>query len=119
MPYKDREVRNAKAREYCQKWRALHGEEWNAKRRARWAEDPEYREANKVTKTAEANAAHQRVHKAVKRGEIVRPSTCSECGKTGLIEAAHENYTERLAIRWLCRSCHRKWDAANPKHGSP
>lgn len=66
--------------------------------------------------TPAMHAAQQRVYKAIKRGELVRPDVCSECGEAGYIEAAHENYTERLAIRWLCRRCHREWDAREPKH---
>ena len=65
--------------------------------------------------SATVHAAEQRVYKALKRGEITRPNSCSECGREGFIEAAHENYHERLAIRWLCRPCHRRWDALAPK----
>ena len=43
---------------------------------------------------------------------------CSECGLQGRIEAAHHNYDESLKICWLCRSCHAKWDWAQPKGGT-
>jgi DNA-directed RNA polymerase subunit RPC12/RpoP len=62
-----------------------------------------------------AHAAEQRVYKAIRRGELVRSNRCEECGRGGFIEAAHENYDERLEVRWLCRPCHRKWDYEDPK----
>lgn len=52
----------------------------------------------------------------VKAGNIVRPSQCEECGSTDRrIEGAHHNYDEPLRVRWLCRSCHVRWDKAQPK----
>lgn len=118
MPYKDPVVRRAKAREYSKAWKERNPG-WqlslNEKRREMYANDPAYREKVKKVIPKHIHAAHQRVHKAIKRGEIERPETCSQCGQGGAIEAAHENYSERLAIRWLCRSCHRTWDAMNPK----
>lgn len=60
-------------------------------------------------------SAQYRVKRALKSGELQRPTSCSRCGANGFIEAAHENYSDRLAIRWLCRSCHRKWDIEEPK----
>lgn len=56
------------------------------------------------------------VFRAIQRGDLVRPSTCEQCGKSGcMIEAAHYNYDEPLRVRWLCRGCHKKWDRADPK----
>lgn len=52
-------------------------------------------------------------------GNIVRPSKCSQCGVVGKkIEGAHFNYDEPLRVRWLCCSCHRKWDKAEPKNAT-
>jgi hypothetical protein len=34
------------------------------------------------------------------------------------IEGAHYNYDEPLRVRWLCRSCHRRWDKLEPKGGT-
>lgn len=56
------------------------------------------------------------VFRAIQRGDLVRSSSCEECGKSGvMIEAAHYNYDEPLRVRWLCRSCHKAWDRAQPK----
>lgn len=52
-------------------------------------------------------------------GHIVRPDTCEECGKRNCrIEAAHYNYDYPLFVRWLCVSCHRKWDKKLPKRAT-
>ncbi len=52
----------------------------------------------------------------VKAGHLIRPAACEECGAGDRrIEAAHRDYDRPLDVRWLCRSCHVKWDRAEPK----
>lgn len=68
--------------------------------------------------TQAANRANSRVARLIAAGRLVRPSNCSECGRPGPIEAAHEHYADALAFRWLCRRCHRLWDAGQPKGGT-
>jgi hypothetical protein len=47
---------------------------------------------------------------------VVRPNACEECGATDCrIEGAHFDYDEPLRVRWLCISCHRRWDKRDPK----
>lgn len=54
---------------------------------------------------------HQLVAKAIKDGALIRPDQCEECASTGKpVEGAHYDYDEPLKVRWLCRSCHKKWD---------
>lgn len=62
-----------------------------------------------------AHAAHEAVRRAVMSGRLVRPSACSQCDRTGGIEAAHSDYALPLKVRWLCRPCHRRWDKQEPK----
>lgn len=64
-----------------------------------------------------ARAAHSRVSYAIKSGTLSRPDRCEDCGKVGKPEAAHYDYADPLRVRWLCRSCHVKWDKAEPKGG--
>lgn len=55
----------------------------------------------------------------VQAGHIVRPDACEECGATHRrIEGAHFNYDEPLRVRWLCVSCHRRWDKREPKNAT-
>lgn len=59
------------------------------------------------TTSNEASAAHQAVSRAVKSGRLVRPAACSACGSSGSkIEAHHDDYSQQLAVVWLCASCH-------------
>jgi len=70
-----------------------------------------------VRKTiTKARSAQSLLAYHIKAGNIVRPSTCEECGCSDRkIEGAHFNYDEPLRVRWLCRSCHIRWDKAEPK----
>ena len=61
------------------------------------------------------NPARSAVYAAIKRGDLVRPSYCEECWSESFIEAAHHDYDKPLDVRWLCRSCHRRWDAQESK----
>lgn len=55
------------------------------------------------------------VQTAIRRGDLIRPDTCERCGRTGRIEAAHHDYSLPLDVRWLCQSCHTRWDREEPK----
>ena len=69
--------------------------------------------------TRAARRAQSMVAYQLNAGKLVRPSTCDECGATECrIEAAHFNYDEPLRVRWLCCSCHRRWDRRDPKNGT-
>src|SRR5690606_23872007 len=69
--------------------------------------------------TPAARRAQGLVQYHIKVGHLVRPEACEECGATGRrIEAAHYNYEEPLKVRWLCRSCHVRWDHRDPKGGT-
>lgn len=68
---------------------------------------------------AKARAAQSLVRYHLSTGRLVRPGICQECGATEVaIEAAHFDYDEPLRIRWLCRSCHRRWDKRAPKNAT-
>lgn len=54
----------------------------------------------------------------VKAGNIARPYYCEECGLKSKIEGAHKDYSRPLDVRWLCRSCHVKWDKKDPKNAT-
>lgn len=59
--------------------------------------------------------ASQIVQRALKKGILVKPAACHECGQEGYVEGAHSDYSQPLEVRWLCRRCHRRWDTAKPK----
>ena len=70
-----------------------------------------------VRKTCrKARSAQSLLRYHVEAGHVLRPSECEQCGATNCpIEGAHYNYDEPLRVRWLCRSCHRRWDNSEPK----
>lgn len=59
-------------------------------------------------KNPEKYHAHSLVASAIKRGVLVKPSSCSICGKEGIIHAHHEDYEKPLDVVWVCAKCHRK-----------
>lgn len=83
-----------------------------------YATDPKYREKQKARARHEPllnRRARQQVYVAIRRGDLVRPDQCEQCGASSYCEAAHHDYNLPLAVRWLCRTCHRRWDASEPK----
>ena len=50
--------------------------------------------------------AHRLVAAAERRGEIIRPANCERCGHTRKLDAHHDDYSQPLTVRWLCRPCH-------------
>jgi hypothetical protein len=55
------------------------------------------------------------LNKAVKEGRIIKPSTCSDCSKSGvIIDGHHEDYSKPLEVIWLCKKCHAKIPKAKP-----
>ena len=64
-----------------------------------------------VALSPEKVRAHRLVARAVRRGELIRPATCSKCGDGGRIHAHHDDYSKPLDVRWLCHGCNNR-DAA-------
>ena len=50
---------------------------------------------------------------AVKKGTLIRPDKCEECGKSCIPHGHHDDYTKLLDVRWLCIQCHEKWHIDN------
>lgn len=61
--------------------------------------------------------ANGRVHditeRAIENKILIRPTVCSQCGKTGAIEAHHPDYNKPLEVTWLCQPCHHEWHKNN------
>lgn len=61
----------------------------------------------------EKSRASAIVQRAIRRGDLVRPETCSVCGKRmvgrgsqRVINAHHRDYSKPLDVMWLCPRCH-------------
>jgi len=50
--------------------------------------------------------ARDAIKRAVKRGDIIRPEVCDDCGLPGKIEAHHADYFKPLEVEFLCLRCH-------------
>jgi ribosomal protein S27AE len=60
----------------------------------------------------DAVLAHKTVARAVKSGRLV-PEPCETCGNPVSL-AHHDDYDQRLVIRWLCDRHHRLWHIDHP-----
>jgi len=49
---------------------------------------------------------HGAIRRAIKRGEMKRPTRCAECGGGKRILGHHPNYKQPLRVVWLCDTCH-------------
>lgn len=54
-----------------------------------------------------AALCHAIVNASLRRKDIVRPCTCSQCSKSCRPIAHHDDYAKPLQIRWLCARDHR------------
>lgn len=51
-----------------------------------------------------------KVRGAIRRGELIKPTSCEVCGKetrSKLLHGHHEDYSKPLEVRWICVKCHR------------
>ena len=55
-------------------------------------------------KNPEKRKAHRQTYQAIKKG-LISKSPCEVCGEAK-VEAHHEDYTQPLKVRWLCRKHH-------------
>jgi transcriptional regulator with XRE-family HTH domain len=74
-------------------------------------------EQKRIKETA-AKSAQRKLDYHIKAGNIKKPTECEECKATAKLDGAHYNYDEPFKVRWLCRSCHVKWDKKDPKGGT-
>ena len=59
-----------------------------------------------MVKPLQSRARH-RLHRALNRGGIIRPSSCERCGAGCQPHGHHDDYRQALAVKWLCPPCHR------------
>jgi hypothetical protein len=58
-------------------------------------------------KNPEKAIAHAALFMAVKVGIVIRPDSCSKCGKKCKPHGHHTDYSKMLEVVWLCPKCHK------------
>ena len=106
---------------FCRSCQAAYNREYRAKnldrtaacRRKYLEEYPEKVRASSIAsdarqrlKSPKRYRAKSVVNHAIRDGKLIRPETCSVCGRPGRIEGHHEDYSKPLEVTWLCRRCH-------------
>lgn len=97
-----------KKRRLAREGQARHRERIAARRRQHRLDHPElYRARDKKKSRSPQAKARRRLHAAINRGVIVRPTQCSDCGTSDRpIQAHHEDYNQPFNVKWLCSRCH-------------
>jgi hypothetical protein len=60
--------------------------------------------------------AHTAVNNAVRDGKLVK-EPCALCGAAENVHGHHKDYTQPLAVTWLCAKCHHRLHATFPELG--
>lgn len=92
-----REKRREATRRHGRKYRTRYTEAQRKRRR----------------KNPERARIYEHVAREIRAGRMVRPELCARCntaGRTGRIEASHDDYSKPLEVEWLCVPCHRRKD---------
>ena len=112
-----RETHREQLREYSRHYREEHRERLreqargyakrHVKRYRQAHPDKVYQWTNGWRKRhPEKHMAHTAIAHAITRGKMTKPMICDRCGATGLLDAHHPDYSQKLVVKWLCRVCH-------------
>ena len=65
-------------------------------------------EINYRLRYPEKYRANTAVHNAIRNGKLIR-EPCEMCGDTKHVHGHHDDYTQPLDVRWMCRLHHVDW----------
>ncbi len=105
-------------KECCRKyhqayWKSKKGKETLQKYRQSNAGKETQRKADQKRRllSPQKIKARRIVSHAIRDGKLIRPSHCESCSKKRFVEAHHKDYSKPLVVNWLCKECHKEWDA--------
>jgi ribosomal protein S27AE len=93
---RDKDRAADKSREYMRRAKVKDPEKFRARDR----------EASRKRKRTVQVEARSQLNLAVRRGVVVKPAVCSNCGEAKKLVAHHDDYSKPLDVRWLCYICH-------------
>lgn len=103
------QANRSKVRAKTNRWRRANPERAREQNREIYARDPGKQYAKTVAFRAanpEKVKAQAAVARAVKRGELARPTECEDCGEECRVQGHHPDYGQPLEVEWLCAPCH-------------
>jgi hypothetical protein len=87
----------------------------NAKYPQNGINNPNYKHGLRANDNRCQDEVYRLVRAAIEKGQI-KKDKCEMCSEKKDILAHHDDYTEPLNIKWLCRKHHSSW---HKKNGSP
>lgn len=108
--YRHKNKKNISMKESLKRISDIDRFEKNRKRHYEWSVNNRERlnqwQRDWYQKNKEKRRAHVVLHRAIKKGIIVRSSVCEKCNEQCKADGHHENYSKPLQVVWLCRKCH-------------
>lgn len=118
---------NSKWKRDNQKRVAATNKAWQSRNREKLAKNARRFAERNPERVRETTRKQRRLHpekhrarvateRAVRRGDLVKPGTCEQCGDVptptvsgrSSIHAHHMDYSHPLDVVWVCRGCHAK-----------
>jgi hypothetical protein len=100
-----------KKRDQERRWRARHPEVARAiGKRSREKRREQIKETARRASVSPAGRARAALARAIKRGDMVRPDVCEDCGQCPetVLHGHHPDHSKQLEVEWLCNPCHAK-----------
>lgn len=96
----------------CKRCMKRHRRQWRRANPDKARAEERRRPPRSKKDSPEQQRARNLLGRAVRRGDVVRPEICEDCGERRKIHGHHDDYSRPLDVRWLCARCHGALHAA-------